>query len=385
MIDQGQAEFGVDLVALILGIDRLYVQSLPSDPTGLGGEGWVAINLSKVTPDTFESYDDARVRTEEMRSRLQASSMDGSRRRYYSDYLKAIDTFCVWRDNGDLAYADLLGLLLNVPDQPPDLSPLLTQLERKLRDAGFSGSVIEMIAGFRESRTVPATEVVDVLNSHLAQARAWVSREMFPLPEEFQFRVEGERGLPYDAYCEYAGRFIRINLDIHFTHEDLKHLACHEAYPGHSTHILRREQLVRAGAMAEDGLLVVTDTPTNTLFEGIGEVGAALVGWDQTEAEQINECVIQLLAAVSAWAGHLFARGRRDEARELLNRYGDPAWVRSRELLLDLPLRRPFVYAYYFGHLLVRTCWAASPNPRTFFSHLYDRMHSPASFRMTPW
>jgi hypothetical protein len=236
-----------------------------------------------------------------------------------------------------------------------------------------------MVRAFRESRSVPQDKVVDTLLGYMADARDWVHRRMFALPDDFQFEVEGEKGVAYDAYCAYLDRFIAINLDIQFTEEELKHLACHEAYPGHSTHILRREMLVREREMTEDGLLVVTDTPTNTLFEGVGELGLTLVGWDRTEPEQINRQLIQLLHGVSAWAGYLFAASRREEGLDLLNRYWDDAWAESRRQLLDLPLRSPFIFTYFYGGQMVESAHTLIADEDAFVTCLYDRMHSPAS------
>jgi hypothetical protein len=225
--------------------------------------------------------------------------------------------------------------------------------------------------------------VVDTLAQYLAEARRWVERELFPLPDDFQFRVVGETGVPYNAYCGYVEREIRINLDLPFTREDLKHLACHEAYPGHSTQIMRHEQLVAKEQMTEDGLLVVTDTPTTTLFEGIGEVGLTLLAWDRSAEEQINRRIVRLRHAVAAWAAYLFATGKRDQGMDLLLHYGDARAARVWKELIDLPIRCPFVYAYFYGDQTVQRALLAAQDRRAFLHHLYGLNHSPASLVMT--
>jgi hypothetical protein len=274
-----QRDFAQRMVSLILGIDVIYRALLRPDLQGLAREGWVAINLSQVPPLSLSSYAEARSIVAEMQRELDASRLSAGRRQYFGDYLHAIDAFCRWQDKHDLSYDELVHDLLGMPGPPPDLDPLLQDLDQRLHAVGLSGDTASMINTFHEHRAVPRDQAISTLTTYLAEARQWVNRELFPLPDDFQFHVEGEGGLPYNAYCEYVGRFIRINLDIQFTHEDLKYLACHEAFPGHSTHILRREMLVKEGQMTEDGLLVVTDTPTTPLFEGIGEIGLTLVGW----------------------------------------------------------------------------------------------------------
>jgi hypothetical protein len=376
---EAEQTFSRRLVGLILGIDAVYRGLLPADGHGLAQEGWVAVNLSHTVPTPIDTYRQGRDAVKDLWTQLTALDLPPDRLQYFTDYLTAIDVFCRWQNHDRLDFGDLTESLLGVPRTPPDLAALQASLEQRLLEAGFRGELPDMVNAFRDSRTVPAGQVVDRLLRYMSEARDWVHDRLFPLPDDFQFDAKGETGVAYDAYCGFVDRYIAVNLDIQFTEEELKHLACHEAYPGHSTHILRREMLVRQGAMTEDGLLVVTDTPTNTLFEGVGEIGLKLLGWDRTEAEQINLLLIQLLHGVSAWAGYLFALGQRDDGMELLNRYWDPAWAGSRRELLDLPLRRPFIFTYFYGGQIVESAHKMTPDENTFLTCLYDRMHSPMS------
>ncbi len=384
MIGSAERAFAERLVGLVLGVDEIYRAALRPELEGLAREGWVAINLSQVPPRPLASYAEARDAALELGRELPALGLSAGRRQYFQDYLRAIDAFCRWQEGQDTSYKELSRALLGIEVGPPDLEPLRHDLDARLQAAGFQGDTAAMIAAFRARRAVPREEAVATLGRYMDEARRWVSREFFPLPDDFQFHVEGAGNLSYNAYCEYVGRFVRINTDIQFTHEDLKHLACHEAYPGHGTHILRREMLVKQGEMTEDGLLVVTDTPTSPLFEGIGEIGLTLVGWDRTEAEQINRVIVRLDAALGVWAGHLFAAGRRDEGMEFLRRYRDEAWAESRGRLIDLPIRGPFICAYYYGDLIVHAAQARMKDGKAFLTHLYDSMHSPASLAMYP-
>jgi hypothetical protein len=374
--------FGRALVRLVLGIDALYRRSLPQEVNGLGREGWVAINLSELEPEPVGDYGRGYEKAAELHAELDTLHIRPDRRRYFEDYLATVQAFCEWREGSVSAYGDLVSRLLHVSGNPPDLAQMEASLEVSLRRAGFSGSLPAMVAAHRESRAVEPAKVAETLLRYMEHARGWVSRNLFPLPDDFRFHVKCETGVGYDAYCDYTGRAIAVNLDIQFTHEELKHLACHEAYPGHSTHILRRQMLVRERLMTEDGLLVVTDTPTNTIFEGVGEIGLTLVGWDESRDERINRLLLRLLHGISAWAGFLFAQERRDEGRVLLRRYWDDAWADSREALLDLPLRRPFIFAYYYGGLAVEQAHRQIAEPETLYSWLFDRMHSPASLLM---
>lgn len=382
MIHLREREFAERVVALILGVDELYRGLQDISAQGLAREGYVAINLSQTQPQPVRSYHAAREAVSELRDELKRIDLGPGRGQYFGDYLNAIGTFCHWQEGHDISYPRLVRDLLGVPEEPPSLEPLVALVDQALKEAGYHGETVEMIARFRERRRLPRDQVVPVLEGYLAEAREWVKRELFDLPADFQFRVVGETGVPYNAYCAYVEREIRINLDLPFTPEDLKHLACHEAYPGHSTQMFRHEELVARGEMTEDGLLVVTDTPTTPLFEGIGEIGLTLLGWDQTEAEKINQTIIRLLAAVGAWGGYLFAAGKRDEGMELLRLYGGTAWAEARKELLDLPIRGPFIFAYFYGDQIVRSALDAAQDQKAFLHHLYDLNHSPASLVM---
>lgn len=379
MIHDQERQFGQHLVQLVLGVNDLYLSLLPADTEGLAREGYVAINLSRLDPLPVASYAAARTRAGELRRELQGINLVVERRQYFEDYLTSVDTFCRWRETNDVAYPELVHLLMGIPGEPPKLEPLVDAANAVLREGRFSGDTFEMMRAFRRSRQVDPERVVQTLKTYLEEARAWVVRNMFPLPDDFHFDVVGEHGAAYNAYCAYVDRVVQINLDIPFTHEDLKHLACHEAYPGHSTQIQRHEQLVASNEMTEDGLLVVTDTPTTPLFEGIGEIGLTLLGWDQSQPERINRTLGRLNSAVGCWAGSLFAQGHRQEGIDLMLRYGGQEWTTAREKLLSMPIRLPFIYAYFYGDQLVHTVMNKAGDRRSFLTYLYALNHSSAS------
>jgi hypothetical protein len=382
VIARQELDFARGMVSLILGIDEYYKRLLSPDLEGLAREGYVAVNLSKVTPRPVSSYAEARAAIAEQRAALARLDLAPGRKQYFGDYLAAIDTFCRWQDARDVPYPELVHSLLGCPGEPPPLEPLMQSIDEALHSAGYKGDTFAMIEAFREQQFVPDDAVVDTLAQYLAEAREWVVRELFPLPDDFQFGVVGVSGVPYNAYCGYVEREIWINIDLPFTREDLKHLACHEAYPGHSTQIARHEELVARDEMTEDGLLIVTDTPTTTLFEGIGEVGLTLLGWDRTPEEQINRRLGALRSAVGAWGAYLIGTGKANEAMDLMVRYGGERSAHVWKGLTSLPIRLPFVFAYYYGDQTVHAALHAAPDRRAFLHHLYDLNHSPASLVM---
>src|SRR4029077_11874976 len=98
-------------------------------------------------------------------------------------------------------------------------------------------------------------------------------------------------------YCDYLGRELRLNLDYGYTLPALKHLACHEGFPGHYVHLAIREHRTRDGLMPLDGALVVTSSASSPLFEGIAENGIFSLDWIEGPADELGMTLNRLRAA----------------------------------------------------------------------------------------
>ena len=224
-----------------------------------------------------------------------------------------------------------------------------------------------------------------VLTELLSASRAWVEARMFALPATRTMRAVGVRDVAYSAYCDFVGGEMQINLDQPYTLGELRHLVAHEAYPGHATHLAIREEAAASGASPADALLVVTDTPTSTVFEGIGDNGMRFC-WtaDPDDALVMNVFRMRILAACRA-AIRLAAGEDQDAVSRILaeESHGVPAWVNQRMRFLSLPLRRPFIFAYAWGERVVADVYRniAPQDRQRFFDALYKHHHSPRSLR----
>jgi hypothetical protein len=153
-------------------------------------------------------------------------------------------------------------------------------------------------------------------------------------------RLELVRDVPYTGYCDYASNTMRLNADQPFTAERLKLLVLHEAYPGHDYHLSRREHEVRSGQQPLNSLLVITNTPSSPLFEGIGDNGALFLHW-LSPAERLDFDLGMLRSAACVNA------------------------------------------SYYLGYRTVAEASAAWHGGRSdFYTCLYRRMHSPRSLQL---
>jgi hypothetical protein len=169
----------------------------------------------------------------------------------------------------------------------------------------------------------------------------------------------GERDRPYAAYCDYPGRRLLLNLDFAYTRGLLKHLACHEAFPGHLVHLARRAALVAAGEMPLEGAQVVTNSASSALFEGIADNGEALLDWIDGPEDHASLALNRLRSALrcnAAWMVHGEGKGLDETVAEIASAsFQDAATTRRRLAFLSHPLRAPFVYAYWCGDDAVRS------------------------------
>jgi hypothetical protein len=189
-------------------------------------------------------------------------------------------------------------------------------------------------------------------------------------------------GVPFSAYCDYLGRQLRVNVDMRYTRSALKHLACHEGYPGHLVHLAVREQRTQSGAMPIDGSLVVTNSASSAIFEGIGENGIYFLDWIEGTEDELAMTLNRLRSSARMNAALMIHHENKplEQVKVYLQEtcFATPAWVESRVAFLTHSLRAPFIFAYWCGDMGVEQVWQrVQPSQRqTFFQHLYYHMHT---------
>jgi hypothetical protein len=218
-----------------------------------------------------------------------------------------------------------------------------------------------------------------------AEARERTLEKIGDVPARRLMRLELVRDVPYTGYCDYVSNTMRLNADQPFTAERLKLLVLHEAYPGHDYHLWRREREVFSRRQPLDSLLVITNTPSSPLFEGIGDNGALFLDW-LSPAERLDFDLGKLRSAACVNACLMLHEDGQpaDRVREFLigEGCGQPTWATTRLRFMQDALRAPFVFSYYFGYRTVADASAAWRGTRNdFYACLYGRMHSPRSLQ----
>ena len=181
-----------------------------------------------------------------------------------------------------------------------------------------------------------------------------------------------------------------LNTDLSFTRAALKHLVCHEVFPGHSTQLISTRAEVDAGRATADALLITANAITGCVQEGIGDQGVQLIDWIEDDDDQIHLELRRLRSAAqttAAWVYMVEGKPAEEVMRYLREvAMGQEAWARGRLRMAAHPFRGPFIASYWAGNEAVRTVRERiRPEQKAeFVTALYSRAHSPRSLDMFP-
>jgi hypothetical protein len=137
----------------------------------------------------------------------------------------------------------------------------------------------ERYESWRNSITVPADRIEDIVAALIEEARAW-TRGVAPLPEGEVVDLEVVRDKAWLAFCEYQGGLrsrISVNADLPISAFELLHVTCHETYPGHHAERVCKDHLLVQGQGRLEETLVMVPTPQSLVSEGIAELGSELL------------------------------------------------------------------------------------------------------------
>lgn len=378
---------GTEVATITAGLDRLY-RRMNAGNDVLDKEGLVPVYLIPVEAEGFDSWAEADARLAEVEKRLGAET-DELRRAYLGEMIDSLRALIgTFQDPHALSYQERVRRCLRVPPEPvPEtvLAGYRTTIATALNDLGYDGrSIDQALPRWEAEARVADDDVLPTIERLLHEARQRTESLMFEVPEG-TLKPVGVHGVPFAAYCDYPGRQLILNLDFGYTLPALKHLACHEGFPGHLVHMALREALTASGAMPLDGALVVTSSASSPLFEGIAENGIQFLDWVEGPADRLSIALNRLRSAArinAAYQIHAEQRAQADVVDYLVRTcYQPERWAQSRLAFLTHPLRAPFIYAYWYGDQAVERVWQrVEPAQRAaFWRYLYENMHTPAT------
>lgn len=387
MLSDATLTYGERVCDALLGVDQRY-RAESGD-----GDGLVVLNMGQPPRQgtTYATYAEATQAWQRLRTDA-VTLPEADRRRYYDQLCESTLAFIEWRDHG-LSFQEQLTRFLHVPAAPAsdaELNKLRSGIRELLNTMGYSGDLVTQAAAWEAKNRVPADEVPGVLDELLDEAWDRTAQIMeIPAPKSDGMRVTGVSGVAFNARCNYLERKVELNTDPILTRPGLKHLAIHEACPGHYVQFKLRETWYREGTAPADNLLSVVNTASSSPFEGIADNGMAMLGWYESDDDRVQMLMNRYRAGigtVAAWKLH--AEGQAAETVTDWLRAnalsGGEGWATNRMRFIAAPARAVLIWSYWWGEPVVTGVWEKVPTARRaeFIRYLYGRMHSLATVQM---
>ena len=386
-------EIGRDLTAVTMGIDA-FERSQPADKSLLGGEGLVPIFLGDgmVQARSYADRDAIKadiVALEEATAKLAA----GPRKTFLEGMVKSLRVAVKMLSGASPSFEEKVTDLVGAPAGREDadmIEDARSKVDALLRKSGFvNGSLGERVQAWEAARAVPTEQIEPVFRELMAEAKARTDKLIFDTGD-YDMALNPVRGMFYTARCVFNEGKMDLNYDLSFTRAALKHLVCHEVYPGHSTQLLSTKWAVDNGKAPVDALLITTDAITGCVQEGIGDQGAHLIDFIEDDDDEIHVELRRVRSAAqtsAAWMLMVEGIERETVANYLRETaMGQEAWVQGRLRMAAHPFRGPFISSYWAGNEAVRRVRERVSKEQwpDFLEALYFHANSPASLEMFP-
>jgi len=386
-------EIGRDLTSITMGIDA-FERRQPADRSLLGGEGLVPIYLGadSVNPRTYDDVETIKADLDRLATEA-AALKAGPRKVFLEGMIRSVRTATKMLAGASPSFEEKVTQLVGAPAGREDeavIEDARAKLDAVLKRSGFvNGTLGQRVAAWEEARAVPAEQVGTVFRELMAKAKAKTDAMIFDTGD-YDMVLNPVRGMFYTARCSFNEGKMDLNFDLSFTRAALKHLVCHEVYPGHSTQLLSTKAAVDAGEAPADALLITTDAITGCVQEGIGDQGLHLIDFVEDDDDAIHIELRRVRSAAqtsAAWMLMVEGMPREDVANYLrTTAMGQEAWVQGRLRMAAHPFRGPFISSYWAGNEVVRKVRERVTDDQrpAFIKALYSYANSPESLSMFP-
>lgn len=379
------------LTAVTMGIDR-FEREAAAKTSLLDGEGLVPIWMGDalVSPRVYTGWDEAFGDLALLADRVAELPAD-PRGVFLRAMVASVTAAAQLFSGATLSYVDKVRDLVGADAAPvpeDELAALADTLAAALARAGFDrGSLKQRVDAWEDARAVAPDRLEAVFRELMTLAKARTDARIFDTGD-YDMVLNPLRDIPFTARCGFAERRMDLNVDLSFTRAALKHLVCHEVFPGHATQLLYTHAEAAAGRTDLDALLCTANAVTGCVQEGIGDQGVELIDWIEDEDDAIHAALRRLKSAVqttAAWQLMAENAGEAEVAAFLREAgCGQEAWVQGRLRMARHPFRGPFIASYFAGNESVRRVRerTASKDRAAFHHYLYSRVHSPESLEM---
>ena len=384
------AQTGRRLTALTIGMDHLERQ-LSRGHGVLDSEGLVPIYLGEALVPPLELRDWDAVHRELSDLEQQAAIYpEGHRRTFLHDMLRSLRTATRLFEGEVLSFREKLEGLVGVPAEPvsdDNLHIMHAELATLLDQADVrSGTLAERTLRWEQERALDAGQLEPVFLELMSEAQRRTDAMIYPTGD-YTMKLNALRGVPFTARCNFSSGQMDLNVDLSFTRAAIKHLVCHEVFPGHSTQLLYTLDKAETGESTADVLLCTANAVTGCVQEGIGDQGVHLLDWVENHDDAIH-VQLRRIRSASATSAAWYQMGE-GWSEERVTRFledfsfGQRPWIEGRIRFASYSFRGPFIASYWFGNEAVRELRervTAEQRP-AFIKFLYGQMHSPRSLR----
>ena len=389
MLSDQTLRYGEEFYAITLGIDRLYRKEIGISVEDLH-EGLVVLDLGKKQAKNYAGYEEAREVLADY-SRLAFALPEADRRLYYSQACLTLDSFCASRMGLLPSLSAQVGLFLHVDPAPisdAEIDALKRAIRQQLNTMGYSGDLQRQCSDWEQKNIVPADEVQETMTALMIEARERTGG-IIELPEGDYYRAVTARGCAFNAASYYEERQVVVNIDPVLTLPGLRHLVCHECYPGHFMQFSLRQRLYERGLAAADGLLSVCNHSSSATFEGIADAGIEFISWIENDDDRLMLLLSELKSALGTAASYrLHERKQTPQTVEAWLReqalVGGEGWVANRMRFISDLSRSALIWSYWRGDQGVFAVWRriAAEDRAGFFASIYDRLHTVQSMQL---
>ncbi len=381
---------GAELTAVTMGIDQ-FERGPANGESLLDGEGLVPIYLGAdlIAAKTYRNWTEIFGDLDSL-GEIAAGSGE-ARGVFLRDMVHSLKAAARLFSGVAMGYADKVRDLVGAAPAAvaaDEIEAHADALSAGLTRAGFvRGPLRERVAAWEAARAIAPDRIEAEFRALMAAAKARTAERIFDTGD-YDMALNPLRDVPFTARCGFAERTMDLNVDNGFSRSALKHLVCHEVFPGHATQLLYTRAEVEAGRSEADALLCTANAVTGCVQEGIGDQGVELIDWIEDGDDEIHLALRSLRSAVQTTAAWRLMAG--NEPAETVTDYmrtvgcGQEAWVQGRLRMARHPFRGPFIASYYAGNESVRRVRerVAAADRGAFMRYLYGQVHSPRSLEM---
>ncbi len=224
---------------------------------------------------------------------------------FLNDLLQAFAMMVREGQGDDIPYAERVATYLQVPGQPvPEyvIEALQRELCALLIEADYPDDLGIALRQWRQRQAIAGSALIEKGRAFLEQAAKRTNQIVWPLPEEQKVTLSFPKNYPYRGYSDYARNYegrVHLSGDIQWETAALKHVVCHESFPGHQAYSAIRERSYRTGNLGIEGTLYFSNTPITPIVEGMCEIGQEILGMIESIDDRIYHLYNRFSTAVN--------------------------------------------------------------------------------------